>query len=59
MTTKSLGNGYKVKDGKLVKVHRYHDASARIRARKSKKVRVVKKGHTIGNDLPDTGKARP
>ena len=42
MTTKSLGNGYVVKDGKLVKVHRYSDASARIRARKSKKVRVGK-----------------
>ena len=54
MTTKSLGNGYVVKDGKLVKVHRYSDASARIRARKSKKVRVGKKGSDLGKSRTDS-----
>lgn len=53
MTTKSLGNGYVIKDGKLVRVHQYRDASARIRARKSKKVRVGK-GLNHGQSRTDT-----
>ena len=32
------------KDGKLKRVPVYHDASAAIRAKKSKKVRVMKRG---------------
>ena len=54
MTTKAIGRGYVVKDGKLVKVHQYRDASARIRARKSKKVRVGKKGQNIGHTRTDS-----
>lgn len=38
-----LGNGFKVKDGKLIKVPQYRDASHAIRARKSKKQKPVKR----------------
>lgn len=54
MTTKSLGNGYVIKDGRIKKIHVYRDVSARIRARKSKKVRVGKKGNDIGNSGTNT-----
>lgn len=36
--------GIKIKDGKVIKAVVYRDASAAIRARKSKKQRVVRKG---------------
>ena len=43
MTSKAL-RGYRIRDGKIEKVHTYGlDASARIRQKKSKKVRVVKR----------------
>lgn len=35
--------GIKIKDGKIIKAVVYRDASAAIRAKRSKKVRVVKK----------------
>lgn len=35
--------GYKIKDGKVVKDSRHLDASARIRQRASKRVRVKRK----------------
>lgn len=54
MTTKSLGKGYHIKDGKIVSTPVYRDASARIWARKSKKVRVGKKGHDIGHTRTDS-----
>jgi hypothetical protein len=39
--------GYRIKDGKVVKVHGFGlDASARIRQKKSKRVRPVKRGKT-------------
>lgn len=38
-----LGNGFKIKDGKLVKVAQYRDASHAIRARKSKKQKPIKR----------------
>jgi hypothetical protein len=38
-----LGKGFKIKDGKLTKVHYYPDASAAIRAKKSKKQRPQKR----------------
>jgi hypothetical protein len=38
-----LGKGFKIKDGKLTKVHYYPDASAAIRAKKSKRARVVRR----------------
>jgi hypothetical protein len=38
-----LGCGFKVKDGKLVKSAYYPDASAAIRAKKSKKQRPQKR----------------
>lgn len=38
-----LGRGFKVKDGKLTKVAYYPDASAAIRAKKSKKQRPQKR----------------
>ncbi len=45
MTTKPI-TGYRVKDGKLVKAKPKMDASKAIRQKKSKRVRVVKKGQT-------------
>ena len=39
-----LGKGFVVKDGKVAKTVRHLDTSAQIRQRKSKKVRVAKKG---------------
>lgn len=45
MTTKAL-KGYRIKDGKLVKCKPKMDASKAIRQKKSKRVRVVKKGQT-------------
>ncbi len=38
-----LGKGAKVKDGKVVVLAHYRDASHAIRAKKSKKVRVAKR----------------
>ena len=38
-----LGKGAKIKGGKIKVMPVYHDASAAIRAKKSKHVRVVKK----------------
>ena len=38
-----LGKTVKIKDGKIIKVQHYRDASAAIRAKKSKKQRVVRK----------------
>jgi hypothetical protein len=38
-----LGNGFKMKDGKLVKVAQYRDASHAIRAKKSKKQKPIKR----------------
>ncbi len=43
MTTKSI-TGYRVKDGKLVKVSTAKNVSQRIQERKSKRVRVKPKG---------------
>lgn len=45
MPTKPI-TGYRVKDGKLVKCKPKMDASKAIRQKKSKRVRVVKKGQT-------------
>jgi hypothetical protein len=43
MPSKPLGKGYRLdKDGKLQKIPVYRDVSAKIAARKSKAVRVVK-----------------
>lgn len=43
MTSKPI-TGIKItRDGKIKRVHRYHDASAAIRAKKSKKQRVVRR----------------
>lgn len=39
-----LSKGFVVKDGKVKRTARHLDASAQIRQRKSKKVRVAKKG---------------
>jgi hypothetical protein len=39
----ALPKGYKLKDGKLVKVATYRDASHAIRARKSKKQKPVRR----------------
>ena len=39
----SLGKGFKMKDGKLVKVQHFRDASHAIRAKKSKKQRPVRR----------------
>lgn len=38
-----LGKGFKIKDGKLVKVQHFRDASHKIRARKSKKQKPVRR----------------
>ena len=38
-----LGKGFKIKDGKLTKVAYYPDASAAIRAKKSKRARPQKR----------------
>ncbi len=38
-----LGKGAKIKDGKIKVMPVYHDASAAIRAKKSKKVTVKRK----------------
>lgn len=38
-----LGKSFKVKDGKLIKVHQFRDASHAIRSRKSKKMKVVRR----------------
>ena len=38
-----LGKGFKVKDGKLVAVQHYRDASHAIRAKKSKRARPVRR----------------
>lgn len=37
-----LGTTVKIKDGKLIKVHQFRDASHAIRSRKSKKMKVVR-----------------
>lgn len=39
----TLGRGFKVKEGKLVKIAHYRDASHRIRARKSKRTKPVRR----------------
>lgn len=39
----SLGTGFKMKDGKLIKVQHFRDASHAIRAKKSKKQRPVRR----------------
>jgi hypothetical protein len=39
----ALPRGFKLKDGKLVKVATYRDASAAIRAKKSKRQRPVRR----------------
>lgn len=36
--------GFAIKDGKIVKKPRHQDVSARIRQKKSKRVRVAKRG---------------
>lgn len=41
-----LGKGYRIKDGKLVKVAYFPTASAAIKAKKSKRARVVKRQPT-------------
>ena len=38
-----LGKSVKIKDGKLIKVQHYRDASHAIRAKKSKKQRVIRR----------------
>lgn len=38
-----LGKSVKIKDGKIVVVQQYRDASHAIRAKQSKKIRVVKR----------------
>lgn len=38
-----LGKSVKIKDGKVIVVQQYRDASHAIRAKNSKKVRVVKR----------------
>lgn len=40
----SIGKNVKIKDGKLIITSVYRDASAAIRAKKSKKVRVKPRG---------------
>ena len=42
MTTISIGRGFHIKDGKVLVKPVYRDASHAIRAKKSKRVRVVK-----------------
>ena len=42
----ALPKGFRLKDGKLVKVATYRDASHAIRAHKSKKVRVQRRTAT-------------
>jgi len=39
----ALGKSVKIKDGKIITVQHYRDASHAIRAKKSKKQRVVRK----------------
>lgn len=39
-----IGKSFKIKDGKVTKTSRHLDTSAKIRQRKSKKVRVARKG---------------
>jgi hypothetical protein len=39
-----LGKSCKVKDGKIIAVQHYRDASHAIRAKKSQRVRVKRKG---------------
>jgi len=44
LTTKSIGSGYRLKGGKVEKIAGYGlDASAKIRAKKSKKQKVVRR----------------
>lgn len=38
-----IGKIFKMRDGKLVKVHQFRDASAAIRAKKSKKQKPVRR----------------
>ena len=38
-----LGKGFKIKDGKLIAVQHYRDASHAIRAKKSKKQKPVRR----------------
>lgn len=38
-----LGKSFKVKDGKLIKVHQFRDASHAITAKTSKKQKVVRR----------------
>ena len=39
----AVGKGFRIKDGKLVKVQHFRDASHAIRAKKSKKQRPVRR----------------
>lgn len=39
----TLGRGFKVKEGKLVKIAHYRDASHAIRSKKSKRQRPVRR----------------
>jgi len=41
-----LGKGFEIKDGKVKRTVRHLDTSAKIRQRKSKKIRVARKGTT-------------
>jgi hypothetical protein len=38
-----LGKTFKIKDGKLIKVHQFRDASHAIRAKTSKKQKVIRR----------------
>ena len=38
-----LGNSVRIKDGKIIKVQHFRDASHAIRAKKSKKQKVVRR----------------
>lgn len=38
-----LGTTVKIKDGKLIKVHKFRDASHAIRAKTSKKQKVIRR----------------
>ena len=43
MTTKALGSGYRIKDGKVVKAGRKSSVSEKIRQKKSKRVKVARR----------------
>lgn len=38
-----LGKSVKIKDGKIIKVHTFRDASAAIRAKKSKRQKPIRR----------------